>query len=67
LRRPQQSIQLSSLAPNPRNYFLPRAVGLLIRIAALLASVSFSKLNNAEYFRPTTCAITLEYKAGYGD
>jgi hypothetical protein len=43
------------------------AVALLIRVAALLASASFSKSNNAEYLRPTTCAITLEYRAGYGD
>ena len=34
------------------------AVALLIRIAALLASASFSKPNTAEYLRPTTCAIT---------
>src|SRR5437899_2890745 len=47
-----------SLAPNARDYFLPRAVALLIRVAALLASASFSKPNTAEYLRPTTCAIT---------
>ena len=40
------------------DYFLPRAVALLIRVAALLASASFSKPNSAEYLRPTTCAIT---------
>jgi hypothetical protein len=58
LRRPQQSTQRSSLAPNVRDYFLPRAVARLIGVAALLASVSFSKPNTAEYLRPTTCAIT---------
>jgi hypothetical protein len=47
-----------SLAPNARDYFLPRAVALLIRVAALLASASFSKPNSAEHLRPTTCAIT---------
>src|SRR5260370_28850698 len=46
-----------SLGPNARDYFLPRAVALLIRVAALLASASFSKPNIAEYLRPTTCAI----------
>src|SRR5712692_1303479 len=58
LRRPQQSTQRSSLAPNAGDYFLPRAVALLIRVAALLASASFSKPNSAEYLRPTICAIT---------
>ena len=33
-------------------------MALLIRVAALLASASFSKPNTAEYLRPTTCAIT---------
>ena len=55
------------LAPNAQDYLLPRAVALLIRVAALLASASFSKSNNAEYLRPTICAITLEYRSGYGD
>src|SRR5713101_5233016 len=58
LRHPQQSTPLSSLAPNARDYFLPRAVALLIRVAASFASASFSKPNTAEYLRPTTCAIT---------
>src|SRR6266481_9066130 len=49
---------LTALAPNARDYFLPRAVALLIRVAALPASASFSKPNTAEYLRPTTCAIT---------
>jgi hypothetical protein len=58
LCQPEQSTQLSSLVPNAQDYFLPGAVALLIRVAALLASTSFSKPNTVEYFRPTTCAIT---------
>src|SRR5437879_4801894 len=51
-------VSIPSLAPNARGYLLPRAVALLIRVAALLASASFSRPNTAEYLRPTTCAIT---------
>ena len=58
---PLATIYPTVLAPNARDCFLPRAGALLIRVAALLASASFSKSNNAEYLRPTTCAITLEY------
>jgi hypothetical protein len=64
---PLATIYPTVLAPNARDCFLPRAGALLIRVAALLASASFSKSNNAEYLRPTTCAITLKYRAGYRD
>src|ERR1700730_3376718 len=57
LRKPQQSTELPR-SPRTRGYFLPLAVALLIRVAALLASASFSKPNIAEYLRPTACAIT---------
>jgi hypothetical protein len=35
-----------SLAPNARDYLPPRAVALLIRVAALRAPASFSKPND---------------------
>src|ERR1700730_11391759 len=57
LRKPQQSTELPR-SPRTRGYFLPLAVARLIRVAALIASTSFSKPNTAEYLRPTTCAIT---------
>jgi NAD(P)-dependent dehydrogenase (short-subunit alcohol dehydrogenase family) len=45
----------NSLArPERADYFLPRAVARLTRVAALLASASFSKPNSAEYLRPLT-------------